>query len=59
MPDNQINMEKHLYWNDPDPIKGNDYRVTLLIAFSDGYYFIKYNNGHSEAEVPIDELEIR
>jgi hypothetical protein len=47
-----------LYWEDPDPIEGNDYRVTNLKCLGDGFYFIEYNEGQSEAEVPASELKV-
>lgn len=47
-----------IVWNDPAPIKGNDYRVTTLKTFIDGTAEIEYNKGNSFAEVFISELEI-
>jgi len=48
-----------LYWNDPDPIKGNDYKVTTIEVIDGETSFITYNNGHSEAEVYNSELNVR
>ena len=48
-----------LYWNDPEQIKGNDYKViTYDDNLDDETAFITYNNGLSEANVYISELEI-
>lgn len=49
----------NLYWNDPDPIKGNDYKIQTLTYVTEDIYLITYNNGHSQAEVYGHELEIR
>ena len=48
-----------LYWNDPEPIKGNDYEVSSLIRIGDDMCLIEYNDGQSEAEVLTEELELR
>lgn len=40
----------HLVWNDPDPIEGNDYRITSRIQYEDDTSLITYGYG-SEAEV--------
>ena len=45
-----------LYWNDPDPIEGNDYMIESLKNLGGGVYLITYNGGASEAEVPADEI---
>jgi len=45
-----------LYWNDPDPIKGNDYRVTSIQVCNSEMSMITYNDGTSEAEVYNHEL---
>jgi hypothetical protein len=45
-----------LYWHDPDPIEGNDYRVTSLQIISEEMARITYNQGLSEAEVFLREL---
>lgn len=49
---------KKLYWNDPEPIEGNDYEIDSLINKGD-IYLITYNDGSSEAEVFGHELELR
>ena len=49
-----------MIWNDPDPIKGNDYRVVLYQPYEDNETaLIHYGVGelNSEAEVFISELE--
>lgn len=50
-------------WNDPDPIEGNDYRVTYIEDISNDEMadrftpiLIHYNGGVSEAEVFLHEL---
>lgn len=48
--------EGKLYWNDPDPIEGNDYKVTTIDVINRETSFITYNNGNSEAEVYNSEL---
>jgi hypothetical protein len=59
---------KTIYWFDPDPIKGNDYRVTHIKDLEDYIEFnddqdliltIQYNSGLSEAEVLLGELDTR
>ena len=54
-----------LLWNDPDPIKGNDYVVSFLEEIPDDEeidrttpILIQYNNGDSEAQVFLHELII-
>lgn len=47
-----------LVWNDPDPIEGNDYRITSRIQCEDNTSLITYNNGYSEAEVFDHEIKI-
>lgn len=42
-------------WNDPDPIKGNDYTIKTLEIMSDDVYRITYGEG-SEAEVYKHEI---
>jgi hypothetical protein len=44
-----------LYWNDPDPIEGNDYLITQRIQYEDGTSLIIYGDG-SEAEVFDSEI---
>lgn len=52
-------------WNDPDPIKANDYVVSFLEEIPDNEeidrttpILIQYNNGGSEAQVFLHELII-
>jgi len=47
-----------LWWNDPDPIKGNDYTVDDIEVF-DEMSIISYNKGNSEAEVYNHELSLK
>jgi hypothetical protein len=47
-----------LYWNDPDPIKGNDYKVTSIQVYNAEMSMITYNDGTSEAEVYNSELTV-
>lgn len=46
-----------LWWNDPDPIEGNDYTVSLIEPYEGGTCLIQYNEGGSEAEVYDHELQ--
>ena len=48
-----------LYWNDPDPIEGNDYKVTSIQVYNSEMSMITYNDGVSEAEVYNSELQLR
>tara|TARA_Y100000310_G_scaffold128275_1_gene127448 strand:- start:1260 stop:1442 length:183 start_codon:yes stop_codon:yes gene_type:complete len=51
-----------IIWNDPDPIKNNDYTVREIINIGHGTALIQYGDESapylSEAEVYIGELEI-
>ena len=52
---------KKIIWNDPDPIKGNDYTVRKITNIGYGTALIQYGANPpllSEAEVYISELEI-
>jgi hypothetical protein len=58
-----INNNKLLAWNDPDPIKGNDYTISYIEKLDEDHdeytpILIKYNNGKSEAEVFAHEILI-
>lgn len=49
-----------LIWNDPDPIEGNDYKVTYIEPIDESFaedtpILIQYGGG-SEAEVFLHEL---
>ena len=53
-----------LVWNDPDPIKGNDYTISHIEQIDDDFeedtsILIQYNNGGSEAEVFLHEILIK
>ena len=58
-----VNKNK-LVWNDPDPIKENDYTICFIEDINDiedddiiGYpILIQYNNGGSEAQVYLHEI---
>lgn len=51
-----------LTWNDPDPIKNNDYTISYIEELDDEELdehfplFIKYNKGNSEAQVFLHEI---
>ena len=51
-----------IIWNDPDPIDGNDYKLSYLEDLdevdSDTPILIQYNAGGSEAQVFLHELKI-
>jgi hypothetical protein len=52
-----------LVWDDPDPIKGNDYTISYIEDLSDleedSPILIQYNNGGSEAQVFLHEILIK
>ena len=55
---------KVLIWNDPDPIKGNDYIISFIEEINediDRYdpILIQYNKGLSEAQVFLHEILIK
>ena len=55
---------KSLYWNDPEPIEGNDYKITFIKDLTGEEnrttpLCIQYNNGKSEAEVFLHEIIIK
>lgn len=52
-----------LIWNDPNPIEGNDYTITMVREMIDGEdddspILIQYGDG-SEAEVFLHEIKIK
>jgi hypothetical protein len=54
---------KPLFWNDPEPIKGNDYRISFIEDITDDFerdtpILIQYSDGGSEAEVFLHEILI-
>jgi hypothetical protein len=56
-----ISYKIQLEWNDPDPIEGNDYRISYIEDIDDDFdndtpILIQYNNGVSEAEVFLHEI---
>ena len=56
---------KQLVWNDPDPIKGNDYTINFIedIDEEDFDYdypiLIQYNDFGSEAQVYLHEIILK
>ena len=46
-----------LYWSNPDPIPGNDYRITEITILDKHTALIEYGGG-SEAEVFLEEIMI-
>ena len=59
-----INNNVELIWNDPDPIKGNDYTINYIENIDDNFdedtpILIHYNNWVSEAEVFLHEISIK
>jgi hypothetical protein len=61
---NHFNSGGKIVWNDPDPIKDNNYMVSFIEDISEedieAYtpILIQYNGGGSEAQVFIHELLI-
>jgi|Laugresu1bdmlbsd_1035121.scaffolds.fasta_scaffold06652_6 hypothetical protein len=45
-----------LVWNDPDYIEGNDYKIVSIKELNDEIALIQYNQGLSEAEVFLHEI---
>jgi hypothetical protein len=59
-----ISNHVELVWNDPDPIKGNDYIISYIEQIDDEFdeytpILIQYNNGGSEAQVFLHEILIK
>ena len=55
-----IKENKQLFWNDPLPIKGNNYEITYIETITDDFdndtpILIQYGGG-SEAEVFLHEI---
>lgn len=55
---------KVLIWNDPDPIKGNDYTISFIEEIDDEFEYgtpilIQYNKGLSETQVFLHEILIK
>lgn len=58
-----INYNTQLVWNDPDPIDGNDYRISFIESIDDTFdsdtpILIQYNGGGSEAQVFLNEINL-
>ena len=45
-----------LVWNDPDYIEDNDYKIVSIKELNDEIALIQYNQGLSEAEVFLHEI---
>lgn len=59
-----INYQKPLVWNDPNPIKSNDYTISwiegIILDFDKHTpILIQYNNGQSEAQVFLHEILLK
>jgi len=60
-----VAKNKQLVWNDPDPIKGNDYTINFIEDideedFDDDYpILIQYNDFGSEAQVYLHEIILK
>ena len=59
---------KQLVWNDPDPIKGNDYTINFIEDIDEGIedddmvdypILIQYNDFGSEAQVYLHEIILK
>ena len=59
---------KQLVWNDPDPIKGNDYTINFIEDIDDEFndddfsmypILIQYNDFGSEAQVYLHEIILK
>jgi hypothetical protein len=49
---------KTLVWDDPELIEGTDYTITS-IDLNKEISYIKFDNGHSEGEVPNSEISLK
>lgn len=47
-----------LKWRDPNPIKGNDYRITSIPFINDETALISFNGGQSTADVYLHEIQL-
>jgi hypothetical protein len=60
-----LGENKQLVWNDPDPIKGNDYIINFIEDideedFDNDYpILIQYNDFGSEAQVYLHEIILK
>ncbi len=56
---------KQLVWNDPDPIKGNDYTINFIEDIDEEDFdcdypiLIQYNDFGSEAQVYLHEIILK
>jgi hypothetical protein len=57
-----IENKVSLVWNDPDPIEGNDYKISFIEEITEDFdehtpILIQYNKGGSEAQVFLHEIK--
>lgn len=50
---------KQMVWDDPDPIKGNDYTITDIYNLNNDEVCLIYYGGGSEAEVFLSEISLK
>jgi hypothetical protein len=56
-----IENKVSLVWNDPEPIEGNDYKISFIEEITEDFdehtpILIQYNNGGYEAQVFLHEI---
>ena len=67
---NAVASKEKIVWNDPLPIKGNDYEISYIEPLgqfndfedeelADVIILIQYNKGGSEAEVFFSEISLK
>jgi hypothetical protein len=63
-----LSENKRLVWNDPDPIKGNDYTINFIEDIDEEFddddfsmypILIQYNDFGSEAQVYLHEIILK
>jgi hypothetical protein len=63
-----LSENKQLVWNDPDPIKGNDYTINFIEDIDEEFndddmvdypILIQYNDFGSEAQVYLHEIILK
>ena len=59
-----IEYQTPLVWNDPQPIKSNDYTISWIEGITSDFdeytpILIQYNNGQSEAQVFLHEILLK
>jgi len=59
-----VEYQKPLIWNDPEPIKENDYTISWIEEITSDIdkldpILIQYNNGQSEAQVFLHEILLK